>query len=146
MPLAEIERAFARRPALMPYFPLGYPDLDTSLAVIESITRGGADLIEIGLSFSDPLADGPVIQRATQIALQNGMTIARSLGMVAELRRRAVRVPFLLMGYFNPMLAYGLSSLVADAARAGAGGFIVPGPPVGGSDEVGAPCGGHNRA
>ena len=112
--------------ALMPYFPLGFPDAATSLDVIVAMSEAGADAFEIGLSFSDPLADGPVIQRATQIALEKGITVAKSLEMIATLRTRGVTQPFLLMGYFNPMLAYGLDRFVADAAAAGVDGFIVP--------------------
>ncbi|MBI5838786.1 MAG: tryptophan synthase subunit alpha [Chloroflexi bacterium] len=121
-----IESAFANKPIFMPYFPLGYPDLDTSIDVIEALAKNGADLIEVGLSFSDPLADGPVIQRATQIALEKGITVRKSLAAVAELRRRGVTVPLILMGYFNPMLAYGLEKFVCDAREAGADGFIIP--------------------
>ncbi len=146
MPLSNIERAFAHRPALMPYFPLGYPDLDISLDVVEAIDRAGADLIELGLPFSDPLADGPVIQHATQVALQNGMTVARGLRMSAELRRRGVTVPFLLMSYFNPLLAYGLSGLVADAAASGIDGLIVPDLPAEESAELDALCAGRDLA
>ena len=94
--------------ALMPYFPLGFPDAETALDVIVAMSEAGADAFEIGLSFSDPLADGPVIQHATQIALEKGITVAKALTMIAELRSRGVSQPFLLMGYFNPMLAYGL--------------------------------------
>ncbi|MCC6189914.1 MAG: tryptophan synthase subunit alpha, partial [Anaerolineales bacterium] len=121
-----IETAFTRRPAFMPYFPLGYPTPEVSLDVIAALARGGASLIEVGLPFSDPLADGPVIQRATQIALQQGMTVARALAGVRALRARGVSVPLVLMGYYNPLLAYGLARLAADAAAAGADGFIVP--------------------
>ena len=73
-----IESAFANKPIFMPYFPLGYPDLETSIDVIEALAKNGADLIEVGLSFSDPLADGPVIQKATQVALEHGITIKKS--------------------------------------------------------------------
>ncbi len=121
-----IDVAFQSKPTFMPYFPLGYPDLDTSLDVIEALAKNGADLIEVGLSFSDPLADGPVIQKATQIALENGISIKRSLEAVKELRRRGVAIPLVLMGYYNPMLAYGLERFVRGAAEAGADGFIVP--------------------
>ncbi len=110
----------------MPYFPLGYPDLDTSIDVIEALAKNGADLIEVGLSFSDPLADGPVIQHATQIALEKGITVKKSLEAVQELRKRGVDIPLILMGYFNPMLAYGLEKFIRDAKEAGADGFIVP--------------------
>jgi tryptophan synthase alpha chain len=121
-----IENAFKNKPIFMPYFPLGYPDLETSIDVIEALAKNGADLIEVGLSFSDPLADGPVIQKATQVALEHGITIKKSLAAVAELRKRGVTIPFILMGYFNPMLAYGLEKFVRDAREAGADGFIIP--------------------
>jgi tryptophan synthase alpha chain len=121
-----IENAFKNRPIFMPYFPLGYPDLDTSIDVIEALAKNGADLIEVGLSFSDPLADGPVIQHATQIALEKGITVKKSLEAVKELRQRGVDIPLILMGYYNPMLAYGLEKFVRDAVDAGADGFIIP--------------------
>ena len=121
-----IENAFKNKPIFMPYFPLGYPDLETSIDVIEALAKNGADLVEVGLSFSDPLADGPVIQKATQIALEKGITVKKSLAAVAELRRRGVTIPLILMGYFNPMLAYGLEKFVHDARDAGADGFIIP--------------------
>ena len=119
----------------MPYFPLGYPDLETSIDVIEALAKNGADLMEIGLSFSDPLADGSVIQKATQIALENGITVKKSLEAVAELRRRGVDIPLVLMGYYNPMLAYGLEKFVSDAQSAGADGFIIPDLPPEESEE-----------
>jgi tryptophan synthase alpha chain len=121
-----IEAAFKNKPIFMPYFPLGYPDLDTSIDVIEALAKNGADLIEVGLSFSDPLADGPVIQKATQVALEKGITVKKSLEAVKELRHRGVDIPLVLMGYYNPMLAYGLESFVCDAIDAGADGFIIP--------------------
>ena len=121
-----IESAFKNKPIFMPYFPLGYPDLETSVDVIEALAKNGADLIEVGLSFSDPLADGPVIQQATQVALEKGITIKKSLEAVKELRKRGVTIPFILMGYFNPMLAYGLEKFIHDAREAGADGFIIP--------------------
>lgn len=121
-----IQRAFKTRPIFMPYFPLGYPDLPASIDVIEALAQNGADLIEVGLSFSDPLADGPVIQKATQAALAKGITVKKSLDAVKELRRRGVEIPLVLMGYYNPMLAYGLERFVCEAVDAGADGFIVP--------------------
>lgn len=84
------------RAALMPYFPLGFPDAQKSLDVIVAMSEAGADAFEIGLSFSDPLADGPVIQRATQIALENGITTTKCLEMIVALRSRGVRQPLLL--------------------------------------------------
>src|SRR5689334_22953149 len=130
-----IENAFKNKPIFMPYFPLGYPDLDTSLDVIEALAKHGADLIEVGLSFSDPLADGPVIQKATQMALEQGITVKKSLEAVKELRNRGVGIPLVLMGYYNPMLAYGLERFVCDAIDAGVDGFIVPDLPMEESDE-----------
>lgn len=130
-----IEAAFENKPIFMPYFPLGYPDLDTSIDVIEALATHGADLIEVGLSFSDPLADGPVIQHATQIALEKGITVQKSLGAVKELRRRGVDIPLVLMGYYNPMLAYGLDQFICDAIDAEADGFIVPDLPMEESQE-----------
>ncbi len=121
-----IENAFKNKPIFMPYFPLGFPDLATSIDVIEALAKHGADLIEVGLSFSDPLADGPVIQKATQIALEKGITVKKSLEAVKELRERGVDIPLVLMGYYNPMLAYGLEKFVCDATDAGVDGFIVP--------------------
>ena len=121
-----IDEAFKNKPIFMPYFPLGYPDLDTSIDVIEAMAKNGADLMEVGLSFSDPLADGPVIQHATQIALDKGITVKKSLEAVKELRKRGVDIPLILMGYYNPMLAYGLEEFVRDAIDAGADGFIIP--------------------
>ncbi|MBL8093205.1 MAG: tryptophan synthase subunit alpha [Anaerolineales bacterium] len=124
--MSRINNAFQGRPAFMPYYPLGFPTLPDSIDVIEALARNGADLIEVGLSFSDPLADGPVIQQATQTALQQGITVAKSLTAVRALRARGVTTPFVLMGYINPLLAYGLERLKRDVIDAGADGFIVP--------------------
>ena len=135
-----IATAFARAKArytaaLMPYYTLGYPDRETSLAVVGAIA-GESDLLELGVPFSDPLADGPTIQHSTQQALAVGTTSARCLEMVAELRRRGVETPVLLMGYYNPILAYGEEAYVRDAARAGADGLIVPDLPVEEADAL----------
>ena len=130
-----ILNAFKNKPIFMPYFPLGYPDLSTSVDVIEALAKNGADLIEVGLSFSDPLADGPVIQQATQIALEKGITVRKSLEAVKELRNRGVTIPLILMGYYNPMLAYGLEKFVRDAKEVGADGFIIPDLPMEEAEE-----------
>ncbi len=133
--MSRIDEAFKNKPIFMPYFPLGYPDLDSSIDVIEALAKNGADLIEVGLSFSDPLADGPVIQKATQVALEQGITVKKSLQAVAELRKRGVDIPLVLMGYYNPMLAYGLEKFVRDAVEAGTDGFIIPDLPMEESEE-----------
>jgi len=114
------------RAALMPYFTLGYPTLQDSLEVVESIAHCGADLIELGIPFSDPLADGPTIQRSTQVALEQGISVAHCLEAVVQIRRRGVEQPLLLMGYINPILAYGIQRYTSTAAAAGADGLIVP--------------------
>lgn len=136
MPLSEIERAFKRKPAFMPYFPVGYPTLPDSLDALEALGKNGADLIEVGIPFSDPLADGPVIQQATQVALRNGVTLRHVLDSIAELRRRGVTVPLIPMGYYNPILQFGLKDFARAAEKAGADGLIVPDLPVEESAEL----------
>jgi len=132
--------------ALMPYFTLGYPDAPTSLEVIEAIAGAGADLIELGVPFSDPLADGPTIQNSTHIALEKGISVRACLELTAELRRRGVRQPFLLMGYVNPILAYGVERYAADAAESGADGLIVPDLPPEEAETLEAACRNHGLA
>ena len=134
-----IQTAFQTTPIFMPYFPVGYPDIATSIDILEALATNGADLIEVGMSFSDPLADGPVIQKATQTALEQGVTSKDVLTAGAELRKRGVDIPLILMGYYNPILAYGLEKFVHDATSAGADGFIIPDLPPEEADEfVGA--------
>ena len=149
--LARIASAFASaraegRAALMPYFTLGYPDIPTSEAVVAAIAAAGADLIELGVPFSDPLADGPTIQHSTQVALEQGMTLARGLALTRRLRAAGVAQPLLLMGYANPILAYGVPRCVADAAAAGADGFIVPDLPPEEAADLEAACRAHGLA
>ncbi len=147
-----IEAAFAnedsviKRPLFMPYFTLGYPDYDESLAVVEACAAAGADMMELGIPFSDPLADGPTIQHSTQVALENGMTVEKCLTAVAALRARNIHIPFLLMGYINPIMAYGIKRFVADAAKAGADGFIIPDLPMDEAAELIFHCRRHNMA
>ena len=143
--LAKIASAFSSaraqgRAALMPYYTFGFPDPSLSLAVFEAIASSGADLIELGVPFSDPLADGPTIQRSTQIALKQGITLARCLEMTVELRRRGIKQPLLMMGYANPILAYGVTRFVAAAAQAGVDGLIIPDLPPEESGEIEAVC------
>jgi tryptophan synthase alpha chain len=110
----------------MPYLALGYPSLPTSLDLAEAAVENGADLLELGVPFSDPLADGPVIQRATQAALSQGVTLTTCLESVRQLRQRGMRTPLLLMGYYNPILAYGLTRFGRDCGEVGVDGLIVP--------------------
>jgi len=129
--LDAIAAMFARarsqqRAAFLPYFPIGYPSYAESLDIITALAEEGVDGFEIGVPFSDPLADGPTIQAATQIALENGTTTRVCLDAVRELRARGVTQPMLLMGYLNPVLAYGPEKFVHDAKSAGADGLIIP--------------------
>ncbi|MFN2195426.1 MAG: tryptophan synthase subunit alpha [Anaerolineales bacterium] len=129
-----------RRAALMPYFTLGFPDPQSSVEIVAAIAASGADLIELGVPFSDPLADGPTIQHSTQVALEQGTTPAVCLELVGQIRARGVEQPLLLMGYINPMLAYGLPRFIEHAAAAGADGLIVPDLPPEEAGEIQALC------
>ncbi|QPC80777.1 tryptophan synthase subunit alpha [Phototrophicus methaneseepsis] len=114
------------RAAFLPYFPIGYPDYDTSIEAIAAMAEVGVDGFEIGIPFSDPLADGPTNQAATQIALENGTTVRSCLQAVKKLRERGITQPMMMMGYVNPLIAYGVEQFVVDAKAAGADGLIVP--------------------
>jgi tryptophan synthase alpha chain len=143
--LEHISQTFARvraegRAALMPYFTLGYPTPEDSLAILQAIAGAGADLIELGIPFSDPLADGPTIQHSTQVALERGMTLGRALEITAELRSCHVSQPLLLMGYYNPILAYGVERFVRQAVSAGVDGFIIPDLPPEEAADLEAAC------
>jgi tryptophan synthase alpha chain len=132
-----IAGAFAGRTAFMPYLMGGFPDLETSAAIGEAYAEGGADLVELGVPFSDPLADGPVIQAAGGEALRAGATLAGVLG-VAE--RLAARVPVVLMCYSNLVLARGAEAFAAALAAAGGSGLIVPDLPSEEAAEVDRAC------
>ncbi len=128
--LERIARAFARarderRLAVVVYLTVGYPDRAATAGLLRAALDGGADVLELGVPFSDPLADGATVQRASEVALANGITLADCL---AEARSVVAErgVPVLLMGYVNPFLRYGLARFAADAAAAGAAGVIVP--------------------
>lgn len=116
----------AGRTALMPYLMVGFPERDSALELAPALEAAGADLFELGVPFSDPLADGATVQRAAEQALANGVRLADCLATVADLRQRGLRAPLVLMGYFNPFLRYGLPRFVADAAAAGVDGLIIP--------------------
>lgn len=133
---AAFENAYTTQSAaVMPYFTLGYPDTDTSVDAIEAIAAQ-SDLLELGVPFSDPIADGPTVQRTTQLSLEAGTTVKKCLQMVRDLRDRGMQTPVMLMGYMNPIMAYGLENYVADAKAAGADGFIVPDLPPEEADEI----------
>jgi tryptophan synthase alpha chain len=133
-----------KRAALMPYLPLGYPTLDASRALIRAVADAGADVIELGIPFSDPLADGPVIQRATHIALQNGMTLLKGLRMAFDARAAGVSIPLVMMGYYNPILQFGIEAFAHAAMEAGVDGLIVPDLPPEEAGTLDAACRAHD--
>jgi tryptophan synthase alpha chain len=107
------------------YCTAGYPDLDSTMKVIESLQEHGADMIELGIPYSDPLADGPVIQHSSQVALANGMMISLLFEQLKDMRNR-ISLPVILMGYLNPILQFGFESFCRQAAEVGIDGLIVP--------------------
>jgi tryptophan synthase alpha chain len=117
--------AAARRAALVTFVMAGDPDPATSLAILEALPRAGADIIEIGMPFTDPMADGPAIQAAGLRALQARQTLPKTLAMVAEFRVGDADTPIVLMGYYNPIYVYGVERFLADASDAGVDGLIV---------------------
>jgi tryptophan synthase alpha chain len=128
--VSRIERRFAQlkqegRAGLVIYLMAGDPDPDTSLALFEGVAEAGADLIEIGMPFSDPMADGPSIQAAALRALKAGATLRSTLAMVRRLRERDADTPFVLMGYYNPIYRYGAEAFAKDAVAAGVDGAII---------------------
>lgn len=114
-----------RQKVLNVYCTAGFPELDSTLEVMRSLEENGADIIELGMPYSDPLADGEVIQASSGRALQNGMTIPLLFGQLRDMRKR-VSVPVILMGYMNPVLQYGFERFCADAAAVGVDGLILP--------------------
>ena len=104
----------------------GYPAKEPFQDLLDTLCEGGADMLEIGMPFSDPLADGPVIQRSSHLALENGVDLEWILQQVRAFRERNTVTPVILMGYVNPLLSYGIEAFVKDAAQAGADGFILP--------------------
>jgi tryptophan synthase alpha chain len=115
----------ADRAAFVAYVMAGDPDEATALEILKGLPGAGADLIELGFPFSDPMAEGPPIQRASQRALKAGMTLRKTLAMAAAFRRDDQATPLILMGYLNPLLTYGLEPFARDAAAAGIDGLIV---------------------
>jgi len=122
-----------RRAALIPYLTAGYPTPQLSHEALQLAAAAGADFVEVGVPFSDPLADGPTIQRSTQAALEQGMTVPRVLELIARAR---LPVPVVVMTYLNPVLAYGLERFLADAHGAGASGLLLTDFPAGADPDV----------
>ena len=113
------------RAAFITFMMAGDPDPMTSLEIIKALPKAGSDIIEIGMPFTDPMADGPAIQAAGQRALKAGMTLRKTLAMVREFRRGDGTTPLVLMGYYNPIYIYGVDEFLADAGAAGVDGLIV---------------------
>jgi tryptophan synthase alpha chain len=128
--MTRIDRTFARlkaegRKGFVAYIMAGDPDVPTALAVMRGLPAAGVDVIELGLPFTDPMADGPVIQRAGQRALDGGMTVDATLGMVRAFREGDDTTPVVLMGYYNPIYSRGVDRFLAEAKAAGIDGLIV---------------------
>src|ERR1041384_7947254 len=113
------------RPALVTYFMGGDPDYETSLKIMQALPKAGSDVIELGMPFSDPMADGPAIQAAALRALKAGQTLAKTLAMAADFRKADNDTPIVLMGYYNPIYIYGVERFLADAKASGIDGLIV---------------------
>ncbi|MCO5236751.1 MAG: tryptophan synthase subunit alpha [Chitinophagaceae bacterium] len=131
--MSRIQELFRRKEntVLNIYCTAGYPQLDSTMAVMKSLQQNGADMIELGMPYSDPLADGPVIQESGAVALQNGMTIRTLFEQLKPMRSDAgIMVPVILMGYLNPVLQYGFERFCADASACGVDGLILPDLPV----------------
>src|SRR5207237_4980825 len=109
--------------AFIPYVTAGDPNLEITLQLVLTLEKAGADLIELGVPFSDPIADGPVIQRATDRALRNGITLQKVLKLGENIRKKS-EIPLVLFSYFNPLLNHGLASLAEDATAAGFDGVL----------------------
>jgi tryptophan synthase alpha chain len=122
-----ITRLFETKPSgiLSVYFSAGFPQLDDTLPVLRALQGGGVDMAEIGIPFSDPMADGPVIQASSTQALRNGMSLHLLFDQLKDVRRE-IHIPLILMGYLNPIMQYGFENFFRDAAAVGVDGMIVP--------------------
>ncbi len=126
----------AHRAVFMPYHAMGYPNRALTLEIIQALGEEGAELFEIGIPHSDPLADGPTIQTATYTAIEQGTTVKDCLAMTRELRAAGMTQPFCAMTYYNPLFSYGIEKFVADAVASGIDGLIVPDLPPEEADEL----------
>jgi tryptophan synthase alpha chain len=128
------------RPALVTYFMGGDPDYETSLGIMKALPEAGSDIIELGMPFSDPMADGPAIQMAGQRALKGGQTLAKTLRLAADFRKTDDATPIVMMGYYNPIYVYGVERFLDDALAAGIDGLIVVDLPPEMDDELCIPA------
>ncbi|EMS98094.1 tryptophan synthase subunit alpha [Agrobacterium tumefaciens str. Cherry 2E-2-2] len=142
---ARMDKRFAdlraeNRPALITYFMGGDPDFETSLGIMKALPEAGADVIELGMPFSDPMADGPAIQLAGQRALKGGQTLKTTLDLAREFRKQDDATPIVMMGYYNPIYIYGVEKFLDDAIAAGIDGLIVVDLPPEMDDELCIPA------
>ncbi|MCH5585452.1 tryptophan synthase subunit alpha [Shimazuella sp. AN120528] len=121
---------------LIPYLVAGYPSKQVTIDLIHLLSEEGVTAIELGVPFSDPVADGPIIQQAAEKALANGVTLADVFSIAQTVREQGNHIPLILFSYYNPLLSYGLNQVARDAAKAGFAGFIVPDLPFEESDEL----------
>ncbi len=129
--------------ALAPFVTIGFPDVPTSEELVRTVLESGGDMLELGVPFSDPLADGPTVQMTSYRALQNGVTVMECLASVRRLRASGVDAPLVFMGYYNPYLRYGPEKFLDDAADAGLDGMIVPDMPTEEAVQFGEMCESH---
>jgi tryptophan synthase alpha chain len=129
-----------KRPALITFVTAGDPDLETSKMILGGLANAGADVIELGMPFSDPMADGPAIQASSQRALKAGQTMVKTLQMVRDFRMKDATTPIVLMGYYNPIYVYGNERFIKDAKSAGVDGLIVVDVPPEADDELCLPA------
>jgi tryptophan synthase alpha chain len=129
-----------RRAGLISFVTAGDPDFGTSLKILQGLPEAGADIIEIGMPFTDPMADGPAIQASSLRALKGGQTMKKTLALVREFRMKDDETPIVLMGYYNPIYIYGVERFLADAKSAGADGFIIVDLPPEHDDEMCLPA------
>lgn len=130
----------AERPALITFVTAGDPDPETSKAILDDLVKAGADIIELGMPFSDPMADGPAIQASSQRALKAGQTMIKTLQIVRDFRAHDDATPIVLMGYYNPIYVYGNERFIKDAKAAGVDGLIVVDVPPEADDELCLPA------
>ena len=134
------ETAAAKRAALVTYVMAGDPDRETARGILKALPEAGADIIEFGMPFSDPMADGPAVQKAGLRALAQGQTIARTIEDIAWFRERDATTPVVLMGYYNPVYIYGVARFLTDAKAAGVDGLIIVDLPPEEDDELCTPA------
>lgn len=142
--MSRIARTFARlkaegKTAFMPFVTMGFPELDTTTELVPALAEAGADLFELGVPFSDPIAEGPTIQKSSFRALENGVTIDKCFEMARRIREKT-DAPILFMGYFNPVFAYGVEKYAAACAACGVDGLIIPDLPPEEAADLQAAC------